>query len=189
MSALPHNSNSDLPSLGLYHCLSLSHFPFTPNCRAPASLQRLTWELNELALQQWEQCPLFRAKQGTFVPSAPPQGSPLSPSASYWGWKLLLEWIKKPKIIFSFESTADMPSQQGSVSSLSLSVLCFMRPKIYHSNGVKSGNLSSFWQSKNVFCLWHMQVNTCSLWVLALNQWGTSQNSQSKSIQFHLART
>lgn len=143
MSALPHSSNTDFPGLGFYHCLSMSYCPLTPNCWAPASLLRLTWKLNELGLQQWEQCLIFRAKQGTVVLTAPLLGRPFVTQCFLLRVEAVAGVNLKSKITFSFENTADMPSQQGSVSSLSLYVLCFMKPKIYHSNGVKFGDLSS----------------------------------------------
>lgn len=98
----------------------------------------------------------FQIEAGNSCPHCMPLGKPFVTQNFLLRVEAVAEMNLESKITFSIENTADMPSQQGSVSSLSLSVFCFMRPKIYHSNGVKLWNLSSFWQSKNEFCLWAM---------------------------------
>lgn len=107
----------------------MSYCPLIPNCWAPASLQRLTWKLNELVLQQWEQCPIFRAKQGTVVLTAPLLGRPFVTQCFLLRVEAVAGVNLKSKITFSFENTADMPSQQGSVSSLFLSCFVFHETK------------------------------------------------------------
>lgn len=98
----------------------------------------------------------FQSKARSSCPHCTPLGKPFVTQCLLLRVEAVAGVKLESKITFSIENTADMPSRQGSVSSLSCSVLCFMRPKIYHSKGVKFGNLSSLWQSKNAFCLWAM---------------------------------